>query len=480
MRLAKLIMLENVRMCVRTICIALFTLFSIVTSAQDNSPYSRYGLGDMVPSSNITTRGMGGISAGYADYTSINFNNPASYSNFFALKEKTSNKLQYGRVILDLGINYSTRTLIEPNTPNKFSSSELYFSYLQVGIPLRQNWGLTFGIRPISRISYLINQEEILKNPIDPFDTISNSITQYEGNGGSFLPSLGTGYGFTLSDAETNDYRKKNTVSLGVNVGYLFGSRENTILRNLMDTGTQYYSSQHTTNTSFGNVFFTSGLQYQYENLNKRTKKNTIVRFGVSGNWKQNLNGSKDSLRQTYVMSGTGETIQIDSVYRQNNIEGKIVYPGSFKAGFTVHSADIETGKSWLFGADFTKSKWSEYRSFGQPDAVQDNWEINVGAQFYPRAKINYFSRVVYRVGFTTGTDYIKVQNDLPAMGITYGMGLPIGNYNRLGRNEFSMLNLAFQYAKRGNNDNLLKENIFRISAGFNLSDLWFIKKKYD
>ena len=72
------------------------------------------------------------------------------------------------------------------------------------------------------------------------------------------------------------------------------------------------------------------------------------------------------------------------------------------------------------------------------------------------------------------------MQNDLPAMGITYGMGLPIGNYNRLGRNEFSMLNLAFQYAKRGNNDNLLKENIFRISAGFNLSDLWFIKKKYD
>ncbi|MGZ5189404.1 MAG: hypothetical protein ACXWCZ_00210 [Flavisolibacter sp.] len=480
MRLAKLIMLEKVRICVRTICVAFFSLFSFISSAQDNSPYSRYGLGDLMPSSNITTRGMAGISAGYADYTSINFNNPASYSNFFALKEKTSGKLQYGRVILDVGINFSNRTLIEPNTPNKFTSSDLLFSYLQVGIPLKQNWGLSFGIRPVSRISYLINQEEVLKNPIDPFDTISNTITQFKGSGGSYLPSIGTGYGFNLHTAETNDYKKTNTISLGVNAGYLFGSRENTILRNFIDTSTSFYSSEHTTNSSFGNIFFNSGLQYQFENLNKKDKKNTIIRFGISGNWKQNLKGAKDSLRQTYVMGGSGETIQIDSVYEQKDISGEIVYPGSLKVGFVVHSNDIETGKSWLFGADYTKSKWSEYRFFGQTDAVQDSWQINVGGQFYPRPKTNYFSRVVYRLGFYTGKDYIKVQNELPLFGISYGMGLPIGGFNRLNRNEFSMLNLAFDFVKRGNNDNLLKENMFRVSAGFNLSDLWFIKKKYD
>ena len=38
-------------------------LFSCLIISQDNSPYSRYGLGDIVPSTNINSRGMGSISA---------------------------------------------------------------------------------------------------------------------------------------------------------------------------------------------------------------------------------------------------------------------------------------------------------------------------------------------------------------------------------------------------------------------------------
>ncbi len=45
--------------------------------SQENSPYSRYGIGNLAPTSNILTRGMGGISAGYADAASLNFLNPA-------------------------------------------------------------------------------------------------------------------------------------------------------------------------------------------------------------------------------------------------------------------------------------------------------------------------------------------------------------------------------------------------------------------
>ena len=36
-------------------------------NAQDNSPYSRFGLGDQHPGTNIFNRGMAGISAGYSD-----------------------------------------------------------------------------------------------------------------------------------------------------------------------------------------------------------------------------------------------------------------------------------------------------------------------------------------------------------------------------------------------------------------------------
>src|ERR1700740_918089 len=67
--------------------------------SQDNSPYTRYGLGDIVPSSNINTRAMGGIAAGYNDFLAINFSNPASYGSFQTVREPKSKKILYGRAI---------------------------------------------------------------------------------------------------------------------------------------------------------------------------------------------------------------------------------------------------------------------------------------------------------------------------------------------------------------------------------------------
>jgi len=61
--------------------LVLTVLFYTSVAAQENSPYSRYGFGDLSPNHNIITRGMGGIAAGYSDFQSINFINPASYGN---------------------------------------------------------------------------------------------------------------------------------------------------------------------------------------------------------------------------------------------------------------------------------------------------------------------------------------------------------------------------------------------------------------
>ena len=71
--------------------LALLVSFSVFS--QENSPYSRYGIGDLVPSASILSRSMGGISAGVVDYDkrydlklvypksqTINFLNPASYA----------------------------------------------------------------------------------------------------------------------------------------------------------------------------------------------------------------------------------------------------------------------------------------------------------------------------------------------------------------------------------------------------------------
>ena len=53
----------------RKLWFSLLSLSLVISlQAQENSPYSRYGLGDLLPSQSILNRGMGGISAGYVDY----------------------------------------------------------------------------------------------------------------------------------------------------------------------------------------------------------------------------------------------------------------------------------------------------------------------------------------------------------------------------------------------------------------------------
>src|SRR5215510_7376888 len=85
----------------------LLIAFFLPAFSQDNSPYSRYGIGDLVSPSNVAGRAMGGIAAGYIDPYgfSVNYANPASFSSFYTVRELTSKKLMYGRSILDVGVN---------------------------------------------------------------------------------------------------------------------------------------------------------------------------------------------------------------------------------------------------------------------------------------------------------------------------------------------------------------------------------------
>src|SRR6185436_7057057 len=240
--------------------------------AQDNSPYSRYGLGDLQPGSNIYNRGMAGLSAAYSDpriddpsdprngkyYSSINFSNPASYSRFYAVKEANSKKLQFGRMMLDVGINLSSRTLHEANNPQSFTASNAYFSYMQIGIPIQRNWGLVLGLRPLSTISYKIARNERLFDPRTGLP-IDSAQTQFIGDGGSYLFNTGTGFAI------------KN-FSVGINAGYLFGKKDYSTRRLFINDTVAYSSSNHQTKTNFGGIFFNTGAQYRIDLSKDKTK----------------------------------------------------------------------------------------------------------------------------------------------------------------------------------------------------------------
>jgi hypothetical protein len=451
----------------------LFSLFAFsAVQAQDNSPYSRYGLGNQAPRANVISRGMGGVSAAYvgtylgysaetanqsySDVVSVNYNNPASFANFQANQEALSKKVSSGRVILDGGIIFNSRKLAEPNTPKSFTSSDAQFSHIYVGIPIRKNWGMAFGLRPVSRISYDILKTERLSD-------IDSVATRFTGTGGSYLPTIGTGFG------------TKN-ISLGFNVGYLFGDKSITTRRGFLNDSVEYAASDYTTKSSFGGVFFNAGAQYKIE-LNRKS----IIRLGLTGNWKQTVDGRQDIVRQTFLRNASGEQLRIDSVFEKKQVPGEIIYPGSYTAGFMLENAPGDKTRGWSVGVDYVMNQWDDFRFFGTKDQVQNNWELRFGGQLATVGKpTRYGQTISYRFGGFVGPDYVNADGELPQFGLSFGIGLPILNYSPQTRSQYSVLNLAFEYAKRGNDQNKIREDIFRLSVGLNFTDLWFGKRRYE
>lgn len=434
----------------------LFVVFGLYTaaSAQENSPYSRYGLGDLTPNQNIFTRGMAGISAASIDNRSINFTNPASLSTI-------------GLTIFDIGAEVDIRTLKSSSPADKFTSANTYFSYLQIGFPLttpkmarkKMFWGMSFGIKPVSKINYKIEKNERLAG-IDSLNTV------YEGSGGVNQAFIGTGL-------------KIRNFSIGFNAGYMFGSKDYSTKLTFINDSTFYYLSNSENKTTFGGLFINGGMQYDIalaKDNNDNVTKN--LRIGVYGNLQQNLNASSDNIRETIFYDPNGTYYRIDSVFDDKDIKGKIRYPA--RGGFGLNYLD----KHWMFGADFEFGNWSSYRYYGQADAVKNNWTVRVGAQYYPNKGaspvIKYFNFVKYRAGFYYGPDYINVNKNRPEYGFTIGTGMPLTSLKRISyTGEFVMLNTAVEIGNRGNKQTNLRENLVRISIGVSMNASWFQKRKY-
>lgn len=441
-----------------------FVLFStailIINSAhaQDNSIYSRYGLGDYFPGQNVITRSMAGAATAYTDGQSINFINPASYSNLKV-------------VTYDLALTIESKTNRQVNPERTFKTNYFTPYYFAIGIPLQnvfekkkwaQNAGFVFGLKPISKISY----SNIERKRISNIDSLA---TLYDGTGGLNQAFIGFG-------------KKWKNLSVGINTGYLFGRREiNTRLEFLNDS-VLYQKSNSGSKTNFGNFFLQAGLQYDVE-LNK----NEALRFAFNGNLKYKLNATQDILRELYGYSSTsGDLVRIDSVKDVLNVKGTIQMPAS--SSFAImykKSVDDRFGNKsdkLLLTAEFETTNWSNYKFYNQTDKLINSSLLKLGAQWSidPTSVTSYWSRVALRAGFYTGKDYINADGkELKITGLTFGAGLPIRKFRNYD-NQFTLINTAFEIGKRGSNVNNITENYFKFSVGFCLSDIWFIKRKYD
>ena len=456
--------MRSVSITTTRLCLVVIFGFSLLnTQAQQNSPFSRYGIGEYYQSQHAVSRSLGGLSAAYADGLnnnvgqSVNFNNPATYSSLYL-------------VTLDLGVTIDSRSLISNNPTGKFTSNYFVPSYLAIGIPLKRakGLGMAFGLKPISNINYSIENRARVAG--DSLQTI------YQGSGG-------------LNQVFVGLAKKWKTFSIGFNTGYNFGRKEISTRKTFLNDTVSYYQSVSSSATNFSGVFLSGGLQYEISvgkkvNAETKTTDNYLLRFGLTGTLQQKMNASQDQIKQTYVVGVSGD-VKIDSVSDQANIKGQVLLPSTYAAGVTFHKTSTTPRgvfELWSIGLEYTSTQWTKYRFYDQPDKLSDSWIYKLGIQFStdPASGQGYWGNVNFRTGLYYGKDYVNADGaGLKQYGVSFGAGLPIKKWNAYNQ-QFTVLNTAVQYGKRGSSVNNVTENYFQFTLGMSLSDLWFVKRKYD
>jgi long-subunit fatty acid transport protein len=421
------------------VCLA---LVSIIANAQvtTQSPYSKFGVGNIKGSNLPQFRAMGGISTGVYRtnfFNNINIQNPASYAGI-------------SLTTLDIGLTGSFAQLENSTQTEKSFNSTL--SHVAFAFPLVTNkMGLSFGILPFSELGYnFSNRVSIATKAVD---------YKYTGEGGLTKAYLGLGRQF-------GDHFR-----IGANAEYLFG--------NLLESRSTEYvlepgaiNSKMQAKNSVSGVAFSYGLQYDF----RIASKTTLV-IGYSGSSSSKVNSKKSQVVTQYFNDSEGnEGEAIDTLLFVENSPTNLKLPLLHSVGFSIQKEN-----KWLIGVDYRMGKWSDLKIDNINQGLQDTYGVSVGGQITPDiTSINsYFKRVDYRLGFNYDKTYIKMgDQDIKQMAVTLGVGLPLSSYSR---SSFYKVNFTAELGQRGTVSNgLLKEKYINFHLGFTLNDKWFNRFKFD
>lgn len=468
------------------ICFLLFQFSVANAQTAVNSPYSRYGIGDLTGKGFSQNFSMGGTTIAMQNDSLpmffINNGNPASYS---------TNRL----TTADLGLNFNHIQL--QNSSSKSSINNASVSNVALAFPLKKWWGASFGLMPYSSVGYKVSDHQEIAN-IGGVDFL------YEGAGGINQVYFGNGikpfYGlprlFLNSKKHTRLVQEKNkaevnrilkrkkswqNLSLGANASYLFGGFDNS-RRSVFSSSTSSFSTRDMTKTRVSDLYLDYGAQYSFtiDSVRGRgLKEHVKILMGATFSTQTNVKAKIDSISYNYYTDAQGYQRSLDTIENTQNTKGAITFPLSFGFGL-----GFQKGDRWLVAADFAVQNWSSYKAFNQSPGLKNSMRISLGTQWTPNSKAsgqgNYMKRIHYRMGVRYAQTALELRNtQLTEYAASAGLGLPVGRNYLL--QSFSMVNIGLEVGQRGTVTNgLIKEQFFKVTLGFTLNDRWFVKPKFD
>jgi len=413
---------------IKKILVVTLVLVTSVSYTQEgtSSPYSFYGIGLQKFKGTVENKSMGGLSI-LTDSIHLNLQNPASYGGL-ALTTYT------------IGANYNGLNLDNAAGEDSYKDNAS-LDYLGIGIPAGK-FGFGFGVIPLNSVGYQTNS----------FND-DGSVNQFFGTGG--LNKVFVAAGFKVNE----------NLSVGLDFNYNFGNIEHTEIRRTelqLDT-------RRIDNSNLSGVSLSLGIVYKRMITEKLELSTSII---STPSFKLSSENTAELATLQLLSSGV-ETVRDR---REIEVEDKdLKLPAEIKAG-----AGIGQPKKWFIGAEYTyfdASKFSS-RSLSSDNAVyQTASKVKLGGYYIPKynSLTSYLNRIVYRGGLRyEETGLVLNGQSINEFGISFGVGLPVGNV-------FSNVNVGFEFGTRGTIDaGLVKEEFFNLSLSLSLNDRWFRKVKFN
>jgi len=411
----------------------LMLCISVGSVAQNhlNSPYSRFGMGEMMSRTSASVKAMGGTGYTFQSSTAINFINPASYMGFDTLS-----------FLLDAGFSWKNHTLIAATTQR---GNTFQFEYLSIGFSITRWWKMALGVQPYSVMNYSTVEE------MQTADTMK-------------YKRLTSGDGGINEVFWGNSFKLFKNFSLGVNASFLFGTySKNRIIEEWSDN--DFFNSKIENYTKIKGAVVTVGAQYFIP-----VKEKGEFGLGFVYTPPIPIQGTENTTISTYW--GTGYTIkEIDTLYPVAPKKHTYTMPTQIGGG-------ISWGKKYKYfvGVDFTWKNWSRYKIDKINDSLSDSYKIAIGGSYTPNYTSNkYFSRMTFTLGANVGQTHLFLAGEhLNQFGINFGVLFPL-------KKSKSGFGIVLEYGQMGTTkNNLIKENYFSATINLRIHERWYQRTKLD
>ena len=407
----------------RILALSFLTLLTLPICAENgmNSPYTRYGFGQLSAMETGTNKGMGGTGIGVQNSNQINMLNPASYAAVDTLT-----------FLLDIGMSLSNSNLAEGSM--KRNALNTTFDYLAMQFRLVPRLGMTIGLMPFSNIGYSFKNSTTIDYSEDEKITATNI---FQGDGG--LRQVTAGLGYTPFKG----------LSVGANLSYIYGEIYHYIYNQYSDANINTQTRQYLADITTYNAEF--GIQYQ-----AAIGKN---RFVIGATYRPGH--SIDDETYTVNISSGNDTISC----------GHMSLPSEYGAGISYTYDNRLT-----IAADYSMQQYSTVSFFG--DKGVDRCRASIGMEYVPEhISRKLFRRTRYRAGLHYATVHYTVDGKKgpTEYGAIIGIGLPIMNR----WNGKSLVNISGQAIHvRPNAPGMITENQLRLNIGLSFNETWFNKWK--